>query len=169
MPGVHHLEQVAETADVLRRAQEQEPLGVERVVQQRHDALLEGGVHVDQHVAAADQVEAAERRVGGQVVPGEDAQLADRLADLVVAVRADEEPPQPLGGDVDLDVVEVDAGAGLLQGRLVQVGGQDLDGGMLVRRFEVLQQADGQRVDLLAGGSSRRPRCGWVSRRDGPW
>jgi hypothetical protein len=59
-------------------------------------------------------------------VLGEDAEFPDALADLVVPLGPDEESPQPLRGDVDLDVVQVDAGPGLFQGGVVQVGREDL-------------------------------------------
>src|SRR5207245_1855305 len=98
------------------------------------------------HVAAADQVQPREGRVAGQVVLGEDAQVADRLADLVVGVRLGEEAPQPLGRDVQLDVVDVDAGAGAFEGGLADVGGQDFDREVEVAFAEVLEDGDGQRV-----------------------
>ncbi len=88
---------------------------------------MEQAVHVDQDVPAAHQVEPAERRVAGQVVPREDAHVANRLIDLIVSLVADEEPPKPGRRDVDLDVVEIDPRAGLRQRDLVQVGGQQLD------------------------------------------
>src|SRR5207302_1682698 len=105
----------------------------------------------DEEVAAADQVEARVGRVAGQVVPGEDAQLADALADVVVPFDPEEEAAQPFRRDVDLDVVHVDARAGLVQGGLVEVGGQDLDGERFGTAAQELEQGDGQRVDLLAG------------------
>ncbi len=92
--------------------------------------LLQHRLEVDQHVAAADQVDARERRVGEHVVAREHAHVADRLADPVAAVDLDEEAPQPLGGDVLRDGLRVDAGARLLDAGAVQVGGEDLHGNL---------------------------------------
>src|SRR5262249_8066930 len=127
VPGVHRQEQVGERANRLGGAQQQEAARIQPVVQHGQHALLQGHVEIDQDVPATDQVEPGEGRIDGQVVPGEDAQIAHRLADLVVAIDLGEEAAQPVGGDVQLDVVHVDAGAGLFQGGLVDVGGQDLD------------------------------------------
>src|SRR5262249_6956582 len=160
----------AAAADVLRGAQHQEAAGRQGVMEDREDAPLQGRIQVDQHVAATDQVEARKGRVGDHVVPRKDAQVAHGLADLVAAVDPDEIAPQPLLGDVEFDVVDVDAGAGLLQGRLVQVGRQDLDGHGVRPAGQVLQQADGQRVDFLARGAAGDPdadrRLGGTPPRD---
>ena len=88
---------------------------------------------------------------------GKDAQLPDSLADLVVAILADEEPPQAFRRDVDLDVIQVDAGPGLFQGCFVEVGGQDLDRRRSGSAVEELEQGDGQRIGFLAGRATGHP------------
>jgi hypothetical protein len=40
-------------------------------VEDGHDAGLEDGVEVDEEIAATDEVEAGERRIGGDVLAGE--------------------------------------------------------------------------------------------------
>ena len=78
--------------------------------------VLQRRRHVDQHVAAADQIHARERRIDGDVLPGEDAQIAHRLFwsdsrwSSFVKKRA-----QPLGADLGLDALRVEAGAGLVE------------------------------------------------------
>ncbi len=57
-------------------------------------------VEIDQEVAAADQVQARERRIACHVLPREDAQVANVLRDPVLAVLPDEETLQALGRDV---------------------------------------------------------------------
>ncbi len=97
---VHRLEQVGEPADRFRGAQEQEPAGLERVMERGQRLLLEGRLQIDEQVAATDQVHAREGRIGDEVLPREDDHLAQRLADTVAAFFLDEEPPQPLRRDV---------------------------------------------------------------------
>ena len=97
---VHRLEEIGEAADRFRGAQEQEPAGLERVVERGQHLLLQARLEIDQQVAATDEVHARERRIGDEVLPREDHHLAQRLADPVAAFLLDEEPPQPLGRDV---------------------------------------------------------------------
>src|SRR5262249_48494465 len=141
----HRFEEIGVRADVFRGTQEQETVCLEGVMENREDPLLQRVIEVDEHVATADQIEVAEGGVGGHVMPREDAQIAHYLVDLVMPIASEEEPPQALRRNVDLDVVHVDAAAGLLQGGFIEIGGQDLDGkaGRLV--LQVLQQADRQR------------------------
>ena len=150
-------EQLAEAPDRLGGPQHQVAARLQRVVEERNDLPLEGRVEVDEHIAATDQVEPREGRVTQQVVPREHAEVADRLGDLVMVVDAGEVPPEPFRRDVPGDVLEVQPCAGPFQGRLVDVGGEDLDrrGAGLSR--PALEQGNRQRVHLLAGGTSRHP------------
>jgi len=68
-------------------------------------------VKVDEHVPATDQIEVRERRVADDVLPGEDAEVADGFGDAVPALLRDEEAPESLGGDMGRDAVRVDAGS----------------------------------------------------------
>src|SRR5262249_46710302 len=76
---------------------------------------------------------------------------------LIVAIHLGEKAARAFGRNVQLDVVGVDAGAGLLEVDLVEVRGQDLDGEVDSMIAEIFQQANGQRVNLLAGGTARHP------------
>ena len=68
------------------------------------------------------------RRIGGHVLPREDAGVAERLVDPVDVVLPLEEAPQPRGRHLSLDRFRIDAGARLVQrGLIAQVGGEDLD------------------------------------------
>ena len=124
---------------------------------EREDALLCGQVQVDEQVPAADQVELGEGGVAGDVVPREDAEVADRLGDLVLAVHLVEESLEPLGRHVQGDVIDVAARPGDGQVALADVGRQDLQRRVAPRVAEALQQRDGQRVDLLAGRAAGDP------------
>ena len=141
----------------LRRAQDQEAARPQGIVEGGQQALLVRGFQVDEDVAAGDEVEPREWGIADEVVLGEDAQVAHRLVDLVVAVQLDEEPGQPLGGDVGDDVLQVHAGAGLLDRLARQVGAEDEDGGRGPGSADRLQQADGDRVGLLARRAAGDP------------
>ena len=113
--AVRHRKQVAGRRR-LRCAQHEKPGWLERVVEQRDDVLLHAS-QVDQHVAATDQVQLRKRRIVDQVVPGEDAHLAQVLVDLVAAFDLREIAVEAFMGKVRRDVLEVPAAAGLFDGR----------------------------------------------------
>ena len=71
--------------------------------------------HIDQQVAATDQVEFGKRRVFDHVLLGKDQHVADALVDAVgAAVRLrGEKARQPFRRDVGGNAGRVDAGAGL--------------------------------------------------------
>jgi hypothetical protein len=101
------LEELPARPHALRRAEPEDALGLERIVQDRHDALLQRRLQVDQQVPAADQVHPRERRVGEGVVPREYAYVADRLADPIVPIRLHEEASQSLGREVLRDALRI--------------------------------------------------------------
>src|SRR6266852_4865899 len=96
-------------------------------MEERQDPLLQRDVEVDQQVAAANQIEPRKRRVAKNIVLGEDTQLANGLADLILAVDLGEKAAQALGADVDGDVFEIRPRASFLQRGVVNVRGQQLD------------------------------------------
>ena len=93
-------EQVAEAAGALRRAQDQQAAGVQGVVHQRQELLLRLDIHVDQEVAAAEDVHLRKRRIDKDVLRRKDHQVADLFLDPVALVFADEESLEPLRGNV---------------------------------------------------------------------
>ena len=104
-------------ADGLGLSQHEESLWVERVMEDRDEPLLQHDVHVDQDVAAENQVETREGRILGQVLPREDAQIAHGLADAVAAIDLREEAAQDLRRDVRLDARRIESGAGVFDRR----------------------------------------------------
>ena len=118
---------MAEAADALGRAQDQQAAGVQGVVHQRQELLLRLGIDVDQEVPAAEDVQLRERRIDEDVLRRKDHQVADLLLDPVAVALAHEKPRQPLGRHVRGDARGERALAGLLDGVMVDVGGKDLD------------------------------------------
>ena len=130
----------------------------------RQDALLQGQVQINQHIAATDQIQMGKRRIAGEVVPRKNAQVPDCFADLVVMIDPHKKTAESILRNVRLDIVEVDSGPGFLQGGVVDVGGQDLDRNGIGPVAQVFQQRNGQGVDFLAGGTAGHPDANGIFR-----
>ena len=143
--------------DALGGAEEEEALWAQGVVEERQHLLLQCGIHIDQQVAAADQVDPGERWIPDHVLLGEDQHIADGLVDVIGAVPLGEETGQALRGDVGRDAVGIDAGAGGLDGLAVDVGSEDLGLVTPLHPLHLLAEEDGDGVGLLAGGATGHP------------
>ena len=88
---VQRREQIAKAADRLALPEKEVPRLAETVMQHRDDPPLQIDIEVDEHVAAADQIELGEGRVPREVVLDEDAEVANALADAVPAFDPIEE------------------------------------------------------------------------------
>ena len=157
MLTIDRREQVRKRADGLRRAEEEEAVRVQRVMERRDHAFLQGWCEVDEQIAAADEVDARERRIGRDVLLGEKAHLPDGFADAVLVILAGEEAPQALGRDLRFDVLGIDALAGPLQQRLGEIGREHLNRGPSRLVLEEFQKRHHQRIRFLAGRASRHP------------
>ena len=134
-------------------------------MEDRQDFALQGRPKVDQHIAATDKVQPGEGRILGQVVSGENAYVADELGDLVTAFRSGEEPRQSLRRDIGQRGVGVRPGAGLLDRRFAEIGGENLERKVNPRLLQEFYQAHGDRISFLAGGTPGHPDPDWVARR----
>src|SRR5580658_1687917 len=80
--------EVDKVSHTLRGAQHQYPARIQSVMKQRHELFLQVRAHVDQEIAAADQIEFRERRVLDQVGFGKNEHVSDGLVDTVrTAIR----------------------------------------------------------------------------------
>lgn len=113
--AVAAVERIGEFAHRLRATEHQEAPHVQRVMQHGKHALLQGGRHVDEDLAAGDQIDVRERRIGGDVLPGEDAHVTDRLGDAAAVLLLLEEAPQTRRRNLGFVAVGTDAAARLLQ------------------------------------------------------
>ncbi len=156
---IHGGKEVHELAHGLGRAQEKHAARVQRVVQQGNQLLLQFRAHIDQHVAATDQVEFGKGRVLDDVLLGKDHQIADAFVDAVgAAVRLlEEKARQPVRRDVGGDTGRVNAGAGMSDGVAVNVGGEHLHFEILLQFLHALLQQDGDGIGFLAGGTAGHP------------
>jgi hypothetical protein len=127
------------------------------IVEDRDNLLLEHRSHVDQNVAAADQVQAREQRVHRKVLPGENAAFAHRFRNLIAAVCPYEEATEALGRDVAEAAVGMGARPCPLDGAFADVRAEYLDRRAVGPVAEVLQKHDRHGVRLLAGRAARDP------------
>src|SRR5687768_1181091 len=121
------------------------------------DAPLQDRVKINQHIPAADNVQARERRIHGDVLAGEGTHIADALGDLVMAIDLDEKAPEALRRDIDEDVFVVEAGAGFLDASLVQVGCKNLNEDVFGGVFQIFGNDDGEGISFFAGGAAATP------------
>ena len=135
--AVQRGKQIAELAHGLGGAQEEKAARVQRVVEQGNELLLQVPAHIDQEVAATDQVEFGEGRVFDHVLLGKDQHVADAFVDAVGAAvgLGREKARQPLRRDVGGDAGRIEAGAGRGNRLAVNVGGEDLHLEALLQRL----------------------------------
>ena len=161
--GEGRLEDVGILVGRLALAEEEIAAVLEGGVEDGKEAALQHRLEVDHDVAAADEVELAEGRVGEHVVRRKDHHLPDVLGDVIGVVALHEEPCQPVGRHVLDDALGEDALARLLDGLDVDVRRKDLDVAMHLELVEDLLEQDGQRIGLLARGASRAPHADGVA------
>src|SRR6266446_1682993 len=154
---VHDGEELAEPRYAFAVPEEEEPRLVQGVVNAGEDSLLKRFAEVDQDVATAHQIHLREGRIAREIVPDEDAQLAHVLLDAIAAVELGEVAPPPLLAQVPYRAIGEDAGARLLDAPLTEVRTEDLDCVRAGGIPQELEQGDGERIDLFAGGATRRP------------
>ena len=119
--AVDRCEQVAEVAHALGRAQKQDSLGIERIVENRQHLLLQRGIKINQHIAAGDQIDMGEGRILKQVLPGKHTGIPDALIDPVAVAGLGEKPPEPFRRHLILDAFRIDPRPGPFEHRFVDI------------------------------------------------
>ena len=89
--------------------------------------LLADRLQIDQKIAAAHQVDARKGRILENILSGEHHRIPDSSRNQILAVPPGKESIEPLRGNVERNVLRVDAPASDLDGVLVDVGTEDLD------------------------------------------
>ena len=95
---VDRREEVRKLSDVLRRAEKQETVRPQRVMEQRNDVPLKIVRKIYEEVAARDEVHPRERRIPNEAVGREHAEFADILGDDEGRALLDEKAASPLRG-----------------------------------------------------------------------
>jgi len=164
IPLVSGLEQFGAAGDALGRTEEQEAAGAKRVVEERHELLLEIGAEIDEDIPAGNEIELRKGRIADEAVLGEDAHLAQLFDRLEVGGSpgtgrrvADEEACEAFGRYLVGDFRRVATMSCLGQHRGVEVSREDLHESSRFEAIEVLAQQDGDGVSLLARGTTRDP------------
>jgi len=126
-------------------------------MEDRKDAAMDATVEVDQNVAAANQIEAGEGRVSGDIVAGKDAVLAKLFSDLVLAIGLGEKSGEAVRREVVFNSLRIDTLAGALEREFADVSAEQLDGAPQVVLMEEFMDPDGVGVDLFPGSATRYP------------
>ncbi len=162
---VERLEQRLVPGDALGRAEQEAALRAQRVVEDGDQAVLQLGLQVDQHVAARQQVEPAERGILDQALRREDAELADFLDQMVLVADHSEIALEVGFGHAGRDAFGIDAATRHAERDLVDVGGEDLDAGLPALALGLLAQEHRQRIGFLASGTPGDPHPHRLARR----
>jgi hypothetical protein len=115
-------------------------LGPKREVKGLEQVLLCGRLEVDEHVAAAHQVEVGERWIGEQVMGRERDRVAQRALRLEALAGAPKEPLQATRGNVLCDGGGVSPPPCDRQGCIAGVGGEHLQLEAASRGLELLEK-----------------------------
>src|SRR5713226_6156545 len=112
---VRRLKQVGEAADGFRRAQKQKPVRLECVMKSGQRLLLQTRLKINQQVAATDKVHARERRVGDEILSGEDDHFSQWLDDAIAAFFLDKKTPQSFRREILCEALGIETMAGFVE------------------------------------------------------
>src|SRR6185312_11213926 len=120
-------EPATKSGDALGATQQQVAGLVQGVMEGRQDPPLQERVEVDEDVSTAHQIQLRERCVAGEVVLHEHAEISNRLVDAVATVALDEIAAAALVAHGPERAVRIDPRARPGDGRLAEIGPEDLD------------------------------------------
>ena len=98
-----------------------------------------------------------ERRIGTQVLFGENAQVADAFVELIATVHLDEEAAQALGTDLRNQRLGIRSLPGDVDRALARIRAEHLQGGVHPLCRHVLQHGDHDGIHLFPGGAACAP------------
>ena len=151
------LEPVVEAAHRLGAAEHQNAALAEREMEQQKDLLLRFGAQIDQEVTARDQVETRERRIGQHILRREDHRPAQLRHHPVAVVLLCKEAGEPLRRHISCNRFRIASLAGESDRILVDIGGENLQLDIPLRRRDLLEKEHGERIGLLAGAAAGNP------------
>ena len=158
-PFRHRVEQILVAGDAFRGTEKQMSVLAQREMEQGQQLALHLRFQVDQHVAAADQIEPRERRVLQEILGREGDRVAERLPGLVAVVLDIEEPLEPVSVDVARDAGRVEARPGGRQQVIRDVGREDPDVERLAGLLRALGDQHRERIGFFAGGAAGDPNA----------
>ena len=119
--------------------------------------MLHFSVEIDEDVPTGDEVDARKRRVFQKAVLGEQDDIPQFAPDLVLVAFPGEKSPQPFLGHIGFDRGRIAAFPRQAQGDIVEIRSEDLDLTSNLLTARLLEQQNGDRVGLLAGGAAGNP------------
>ncbi len=152
-----HLEAAVGVADRLRAAKKQNAALAQREMEKRDDLRLRLGAQIDQKIAARNQVEARERRIGQHILHREDHRRAQFGQYPVTVILLRKEAGKPRRRHVRLDRFRVEALSGARDRIRVDIGGEDLQLDVALRRRDLLAEQHGEGIGLLARAAPGNP------------
>ena len=156
------LEAIGNAADRFGGAQKEHAALAQREMEKGQDLALRLRAQVDEQIAAGDEVEAGERRVGQQALTGEHHRLTQFAHDLIAVVLFGEEASEPRRRHVGLDQFRIDAIAGERHAVRVDVGGEHLQLDIAFCGRDLLEKEHRDANRPLHPCCSRAPKCAKV-------
>ncbi len=151
------LEPVVETAHRLGAAEQQNAALAEREMEQQKNLFLRLGAQIDQQIAAGDQVEARERRIGQHILHREHHHTAQLGHDPVAVLLPGKEASEPRRRYICRDRLRITSLAGESDRILVDIGGEDLQLDIPLRRSDLFEKQHGEGIGLLASAAAGNP------------
>ena len=153
----HRLKQVHIFPSRLAFAKEQDPPGFQRLMKDGEQPPPHHRLEVDHHIAAADEVQLAERRIGEHIMRSENDHPPQFLGNLILVTHLQEVPGQPVRGDVVNNVLRIDPAPCLFESAAVHIGGKDLDVPFYLQFLHHLLEQNGDGIGLFSGRAAGRP------------
>ena len=112
--------------------------------------LLQSRAHVDQYIAATNEIELGERRIFAQVMARKHAPVTDLHADLVAVSHFHKKTLQTFRGEIGHRSFRVCSRPRTVNGRRADIRAENLDRGRRGASFQEFQQRDGDREHAVA-------------------
>ena len=151
------LEAIRNAADRFGGAEKEHAALAQREMEQGQNLPLRLRAQVDEQIAAGDEVEARERRVGQQALAREHHRLTQFAHDLIVVVLLGEEAGEPRRRHVGLDRFRIDAVAGERHAVRVDVGGEHLQLDIAFCGRDLLEKEHRDGIGLFARAAAGHP------------
>ena len=126
-------------------------------MEQQQHLFLRLGSQIDQQVAAGDQIEAREWRIGQHILHREHHHAAQFGHHPVAMLLLGKEAGEPRRRDIGRDRSRIAPLAGQGDRFLVDVGGEDLELQVALGRRDLLEQQHGEGIGLFAGAAAGNP------------
>ena len=152
-----HFKTAIDMARGFRAAQHQKAVLAQGKMKPRDDFGLRFGAEVDQEIAAGDQIEPRKRRIGDDIMNGEDHRGAKLRRNLVAVIALGKEPRQPVRRNIRDNAAAIASFPRGGDGVRIDIGGEDLELHIALCCRDMLAKQHGERIGFLAGAASGHP------------